>query len=150
MTASDMLHATSVSHSGQALLITGGTGAGKSGLALELIALGAQLISDDRTEIRKTTGQLIAHPAPNISGLIEARGLGILRIPPAPPAPVKAVIDLDRTEPARLPAYRTLTLLGVELPLLHKSDTGSFAAALRLYLQHDLHTPQPPFRTAPP
>lgn len=149
MPVSEMLHATSVSHSGQALLIIGGAGAGKSSLALEMIALGAELISDDRTEIRIERGRLIASPAPNISGLIEARGLGILRLPPAPPAPVKAVVDLDGTEPERLPAFRTVTLLGVEVPLLHKSDTASFAAALRLYLQHDLHAPQPPAPNQP-
>ncbi|ABV91959.1 HPr kinase/phosphorylase [Dinoroseobacter shibae DFL 12 = DSM 16493] len=140
----EMLHATSVAASGRALLIAGAAGAGKSSLALQLIAFGARLISDDRTELRAVDGTLVAHPAPNIAGKIEARGLGILSVPAAPPTPVAALVDLDQIETARLPPFRIRRMLDVDLPLLHKVDSPSFAAALWLYLHHERWAPHPP------
>ena len=43
-----ILHATAVAVAGRGLLIRGASGSGKSGLALEMMARGAQLVSDDR------------------------------------------------------------------------------------------------------
>ena len=78
----DILHATCVAVDGRGLLILGPSGSGKSGLALRLIALGATLVSDDRTRITAHEGLLTATcPSPAILGLIEARGLGLLRAP---------------------------------------------------------------------
>lgn len=138
------LHATSVCLAGHALLIRGASGTGKSGVAIQLISLGAGLISDDRTEVRRRDDRLFAHPAPNITGLIEARGLGILTVPPSAPAPIKAIVDLDQTETERLPPFRTTRLLGIDLPLLHKVDSPSFAASLALYLHYQRSDPPPP------
>lgn len=147
MALAPVIHATSVSLAGQALLILGRSGAGKSGLALDLIALGAGLISDDRTELHRVDNRLFAHPVTNIAGRIEARGLGILRLPAAPPAPIKAVVDLDALETERLPAFRTRRLLDVDLPLLHKVDSPSFAAALSAYLRYERTDPSPEDRS---
>jgi HPr kinase/phosphorylase len=144
-----LLHATSVRLAGRALLIRGAAGSGKSGLAIQLISLGAGLISDDRTELRRRDARLIAHPAPNIAGLIEARGLGLLAVPAAPPTPVIAVVDLDHPETERLPPFRTTRILDVDLSLLHKMDTPSFAACLALYLLHERVDPQPPDAAEP-
>ena len=44
-----MLHATTVALAGQGVLILGPSGSGKSGLALQLMAMGAELVADDRT-----------------------------------------------------------------------------------------------------
>ena len=38
-------------------MITGASGAGKSALALQLIALGAELVADDRTELWREGGK---------------------------------------------------------------------------------------------
>lgn len=143
MPQASVIHATSVSLAGRALLILGRSGAGKSGLALDLIALGSALISDDRTELRLIGDRIYAHPVASIAGRIEARGLGILRLPAAPPAPIKAVVDLDVLETERLPTFRTRRLLDVDLPLLHKVDSPSFAAALSAYLRYERTDPSP-------
>ena len=47
-----LLHASCVSINGNGVLICGSSGSGKSSLAINLIALGAELVADDRTIVR--------------------------------------------------------------------------------------------------
>jgi HPr kinase/phosphorylase len=129
------LHASAVSVAGRALLILGPSGSGKSALALEMMALGAGLIADDRTELSLRDGHPVAACPAAIRGRIEARGLGVLAVDPAPPAPVVLAVDLGAPEPHRLPDRRMLDLLGAAVPLLHNPGTGHFAAALMQYLK---------------
>ncbi len=130
-----ILHASAIAVQGRALLICGASGSGKSGLALQMIALGAALVSDDRT-VLQTQGAEIRLGAPDsISGLIEARGLGILRCAEASTATLAAVLDMDMEETERLPPRRHTRLLGQSVPLLHKSASPHFPAALMLYLR---------------
>lgn len=134
-----ILHASTVSVEARALVITGKSGAGKSDLALQMIALGADLVADDRTRVvRHGGGPPIASAPEAITGMIEARYLGLLRVPPAPLAEVVALVDLDRPEPDRLPIRRTTDVLGTPLPLFLRSDMPGFAAALVLLLRHGL------------
>ena len=79
MTSPVLLHASCVAISGRGVLIIGPSGSGKSALALQLMAFGASLVADDQTELTVQGGTLIARCPPTMSGLIEARGLGILR-----------------------------------------------------------------------
>jgi HPr kinase/phosphorylase len=130
-----ILHASSVALDGRALLILGPSGSGKSGLALQLMALGAALIADDRTEVRLHDGHPTASCPAAIRGRIEARGLGLLRVEQAPPAAVALAVDLGVTETARLPQVRHMALLGTDIPLLHKVETAYFPAALLHYLR---------------
>ena len=66
----------------------GPSGAGKSALALQLLALGAELVADDRTDIIRQGDHLIADVPQAIAGMIEARGMGILeRCDPCGPSP---------------------------------------------------------------
>ncbi|MDA3887407.1 MAG: serine kinase, partial [Allgaiera sp.] len=55
-----ILHASCVALDGRGVLILGPSGAGKSGLALQLMALGARLVADDRTRLNPRAGRLIA------------------------------------------------------------------------------------------
>ncbi len=129
------LHASCVAWGRQAALITGGAGSGKSSLALALMGYGCQLIADDGTELSVEQGQLIARCPPALLGLIEARGLGLLNATPRIAGTVTLCITLDLTETERLPPNRIVTYLGVSLPLLHKVETGHFAAAVLQYLK---------------
>jgi HPr kinase/phosphorylase len=136
VTTTTVLHASCVAVDGRAVLITGASGAGKSGLALRLMALGAELVSDDRTMVRVRDGGLIAQCPPEISGLIEARGVGILRAPALPEAAVSMVVDLSSPETERLPPHRRVTVLGVTCDLVLGSQSDHFPASILCYLKH--------------
>ncbi len=133
--AGQILHASCVAVPGRAALIRGASGQGKSTLALELLAFGATLIADDRTRLQRIQDRLHASAPDNIRGLIEARGVGLLRAETMETAPVTVVIDLDRTENDRLPQLHRTRILGCTLPLLHKSEYGHFPAAIMQYLK---------------
>jgi len=129
------IHASSVAVAGQAVLILGAAGSGKSALALELMSRGARLIADDRTVlIPGAAGAPLASAPARLRGRIEARFIGILGADSAAPAPAALCVDLDHTETARLPPRRSLRLLGHELPLLHKVAAAHFPAAILQYL----------------
>lgn len=117
------------------MLITGAAGAGKSGLALALMGLGCDLVADDRVCLTAHDGQLIATAPEALRGMIEARGLGLLRADAVPEAALVLAVDLDQMSTERLPARRDLTLLGCTLPLIYRADTPQFAAAIRQLLQ---------------
>jgi len=87
------------------ILLIGKSGAGKSDLALRLMALGAKLVCDDRSELFVWRGRLYARAPARLAGLIELRGIGIVKLPHAPRARVAVVVELGR-ESARLPAHR--------------------------------------------
>lgn len=128
-------HGTTVAWDGRGLLIIGASGAGKSALALDLMAMGCALVADDRTALSAEGGAVIARCPPAISGLIEARGVGLLLAEPAAEARLVAVLDLDRSETDRLPVHRDITLLGIPVPLLHNPTRGIKASALLQYLK---------------
>ena len=118
-------------------MILGASGSGKSSLALQLLALGCCLVSDDRTEVMRKGNRLLATAPIQISGLIEARGIGILNVPVVGSHPVVLIVDLDVKETDRLPEDRTTQVLDIDLPVLRKSDEPHFPAAILLYLKHN-------------
>lgn len=87
------------------VLILGESGAGKSLLALELIAAGAKLVADDRVELFVRGKRLAARAPANIRGLIEVRSLGIVEIAHVRDANVALVVKLTHAEPRRLPRH---------------------------------------------
>ena len=132
-----VLHASCVAVDRRGLLILGPSGAGKSALAIRLVALGAQLVSDDRTRVTAKDGVLEAScPNPALQGLVEARGLGVLRAPTVDAVPLALAIDLGQPETERLPARRTVTIRGIPLPLVLHPQNDHFPDALMLYLRH--------------
>jgi HPr kinase/phosphorylase len=127
MVANDAtVHASAVLVGARAVLIRGPSGAGKSRLALELIhaartsaLLFARLIGDDRVTLQAAGGRLLVRPVKALAGLIEVRGVGIVKLPYEPSAVVGLVVDLGaNTE--RLPAAdnRQVEIDGVSLPRL--------------------------------
>jgi len=131
-----ILHGTSVALGGRGLLILGPAGSGKSALALQMIAQGAQLVADDRTCLERRGDAVMLSCPPALSGLIEARGLGLLRAPAHPPCPLALVADLGAPEAARFPEPRRITLLDTAFPLVGGVAAAHFAAALALFLSH--------------
>ena len=99
------IHATSVVLNGAcapfggpleaAVLLLGPSTAGKSDVALRLMAMGATLLSDDRTALFVEDGRLFAEAIPSLYGQMELRGVGILRFPAAAPAVVVLAVQLE-------------------------------------------------------
>lgn len=130
-----VLHASCVAHAGRGVLILGAAGRGKSALALQLMAFGCDLVSDDRTAVAAEGKRLVAAAPARIRGLIEARGVGILAADALAAARLALVVDLDRDEEERLPPPRRHRILGVDLPLLHRVESAHFPAAILQYLK---------------
>jgi HPr kinase/phosphorylase len=129
-----ILHATCVSVMGRGVLLTGPSGTGKSALALELMAFGAALVADDRTILKRDGMHLTASAPSAIAGMIEARGVGLLRVDHLPSVQISLVIDMAQLETARLPEPRQTTLLDIAVPCLHKVDAPYFPAVVQAYL----------------
>lgn len=134
----EILHASTVAIKGRALLILGPSGAGKSALALQMMAMGADLVADDRTRLRLQDGQIWADAPPGLPALIEARGLGLVHSRPLVRASVALVVDLAQIETQRLPPLRHYPLFGISLRLVFRLDQPHFPAGLMLALEHGL------------
>jgi serine kinase of HPr protein (carbohydrate metabolism regulator) len=114
---SETIHATCVAIGGRGVLIRGRSGSGKSDLALRLIDRGAELVSDDYTELRLEGGRLIASAPAAIAGRMEIRGVGLVEFTAAAQAPVCLLVDLDAV-PERLPEPVNHSLAGQDVPTL--------------------------------
>ena len=123
------IHATAVAVGEAGILIRGASGAGKSRLALAIIAearrkgLFARLVCDDRVRLTHSGWRLLAHAHPAVAGMIEERGEGILTVAHEASAVVRAVVDLvdSRTRlPPRLPegSETSAEIGGIALPRL--------------------------------
>ena len=89
------IHATSVFLNNKGILILGGSGSGKSDLALRLIEqASAILIADDRTDLRVENKDVYASCPENLKGLLEVRGVGIVKKPTITQAKIKLVVEL--------------------------------------------------------
>jgi HPr kinase/phosphorylase len=130
----ERIHASCVAIQGRALLILGPSGAGKSSLALQMMALGADLVSDDQTLLTAEAGRLIARAPAALSGLIEARFVGLLNAPAVPQAEVVLAIDLAQHETERLPPTRTITFCGITCALAYSHAAPHLPASLICYL----------------
>ena len=122
-----LIHASCAARNGSGVLLTGPPGSGKSDLLLRLIDRGFQLVADDQVEIVNQT----AHPPEALAGLIEIRGIGIVRMPYT--APVKLVLSVTIGSPERLPSP---TFCVLDLPLI-VIDPGCISAAQRIHLALD-------------
>ncbi len=78
---STTIHGVLVDVYGIGILITGGSGIGKSETALELVKRGHRLIADDAVEIIQTADNTLIGNAPElIRHLLEIRGIGIINV----------------------------------------------------------------------
>ncbi|MFQ5565939.1 MAG: HPr kinase/phosphorylase [Paracoccaceae bacterium] len=125
------MHGSAVAAGEHALLITGSAGAGKTTLALEMIALGAELIADDRVHAEPDgAGRLWLSAPPNTAGLVEMRGFGLVRLAVRPRAALKLIADLDHGESVRLPPRRQRVLSGIACPVILCKGRPGLAAVL--------------------
>ena len=133
----ETIHAGCVAIGGRGVLIAGGSGRGKSDLALRLIDRGARLVSDDYTMVRAAGGRLFASAPARISGRIEVRGIGIAELAAVSEAPLCLIAALDAV-PERLPQVSSRRLLGIELPAIAIAALEA-SAPIKLELALDLY-----------
>jgi hypothetical protein len=116
------------------VLILGDSGAGKSDLALRLIEDGARLVADDRAELFLKGGALCARPPPRLAGLIEIRGLGIVRLPYRRQVKIALAVRLGQAAP-RLPERTEFVHKKAVVPLIAmEGREASAPAKIRLAL----------------
>jgi len=114
----ERIHATCIALNGKGVLLQGKSGLGKSDLALRLIDEGWDLVADDYTELEAQDDVLYARSPEAIQGLLEVRGLGVMRLGCVPRVPIVAVFDLRAlNDIERLPEPVTVTLQGLHVPL---------------------------------
>ena len=122
MSAAGTVHASVARVGEQGVLIRGRSGSGKSSLLLALLSsrdVHATLVADDRVHLAADGARVIAAVPDSIAGLMEIRGVGILRRDHVSPAAVDLVVDLlPLAECPRLPDADEgrVTLAGVSLP----------------------------------
>lgn len=131
-----ILHASTVAFGARGVLILGASGSGKSALALKLVARGAALVADDRTEVLRRGAALVARAPAAIAGMIEARGIGIIRLPAQGEAVLTLAVDLDRAPTARMPQGVTIACMGVEIELISGRDLPNLDLLLSFFVQN--------------
>ncbi len=135
---SKIIHASCVAVAGRGVLLLGDSGAGKSDMALRLIDAGAHLISDDQVVVRADGGQLLASPPEKLAGLLELRGIGVLRLPFETDVPLAMAVNLEpgaTTE--RLPGPDAVRINRISLQTVTLNPlTVSAPAKIRAYLTY--------------
>lgn len=116
------IHASAILLGETGVLIRGASGSGKSKLLLDLLDAdpkGAHLVADDRVLVSAVNARLVADvPAP-IAGLVELRGVGLLRRPWVAPIVIRLIVDLLPPESCeRLPDEDStrVEMEGVDVP----------------------------------
>ncbi|HEY7852026.1 MAG TPA: HPr kinase/phosphorylase, partial [Caulobacteraceae bacterium] len=119
------------------VLIEGRSGAGKSDLALRALDRGFCLVADDRVLLFASGGRLYGRAPDALTGLVEARGVGVIRRTCLAFAAVALRAQCVTAPHAveRLPEDQHSELLGVTLPTLaiwpfEASAPAKLAAAL--------------------
>lgn len=136
------LHASAVALGELGVLIHGASGSGKSSLALELLSRGGRLIADDGVQVDTTGAVPFLERPDHATDLIESRGIGLLRAGPVcGRAELALVIDLDRSEPERLPPRRMVTAGRAARPLILGLGHPTLCAAVLHMLRHGRDAP---------
>ncbi|MEJ0018579.1 MAG: hypothetical protein WDN25_18870 [Acetobacteraceae bacterium] len=122
------IHGSCASRDGDGVLLIGPSGAGKSDLVLRLLARGFDLVADDCVDIEDG----MARPAVSLAGLLEVRGLGIVRLPYVAAARLALVVELCGCDRLPVPVRHGAT----GLPLA-RIDPAAASAPERVALALD-------------
>jgi HPr kinase/phosphorylase len=142
----EIVHANALVVGGTGLLIRGASGSGKSALTLALMERAgrmgkfASLVGDDQVRIEAQNGRLIARSISSILGLLEVRGIGILRLAHSQATLIRLTIDLiAKSQLVRLPGaeLRTTRIAGIAVNRIALSmEKPDLAALMTVVLGH--------------
>lgn len=120
------LEANCVCVMGAGVLLFGPSSSGKSDLTLRLLSARSALleepcalVADDQTYVWSEGGELYASPPSQIAGLMEVRGVGVLRFNHLEKVKISLALELvDREEIERIPELnsRNIVLENVHIP----------------------------------
>ena len=114
------IYATCINLNSKGVLILGPSGSGKSDLALRLMTLfSAKLVSDDRTEVQNDNGCLEANAPEILKGLLEVRGVGVIKAEYLEKTKIDVVLKLTSEKIERMPECKEYEIEGVKLPLFY-------------------------------
>jgi serine kinase of HPr protein (carbohydrate metabolism regulator) len=121
------------------ILIEGGSGTGKSDLALRALAAGFSLVADDRVIVFASSGRLYGRAPTPLSGLIEMRGVGVLARQPLSFARVAVRVTLAEgpDDEERMPEPSMARLEGIAVPTVRLWPFAASAPAkLAALIEH--------------
>jgi HPr kinase/phosphorylase len=118
------VHGSCAARNGSGVLLLGPPGAGKSDLLLRLLDRGFALVADDWVQI---DADGMASPPAALAGLLEVRGLGIVRLPYVAPVRLRLAVLLTGGPVPRMPELAETHAYGV--PQISLDPTGASAAA---------------------
>ncbi len=108
------MHGSCAARNGAGVILLGAPGSGKSELLLRLIQRDFVLVADDQIDV---DDDAMARAPPPLAGLLEVRGLGILRLPCLDAARLVLAVRLRQPDDTpRLP--RPQRLASPDLPLV--------------------------------
>ncbi|MCQ2735146.1 MAG: HPr kinase/phosphatase C-terminal domain-containing protein [Alphaproteobacteria bacterium] len=113
-----LLHGDLVEIDGYGVLLTGKSGVGKSDLALRLIEnKNAILVADDMVRLAIRENKIYGSAPDNIKGLLEVRGVGIMKYKYKNENCVDLIVNLreDVSQIDRMPKKQRQNILGVEI-----------------------------------
>jgi serine kinase of HPr protein (carbohydrate metabolism regulator) len=99
------------------VLIEGPAGAGKSDLALRALDQGFSLVADDQVLLWTAEGRLFGRAPDPLAGLLEVRGLDVIRLGALPFAEVALLVRCGAAAD-RIPEPGSEVLLGVATPVV--------------------------------
>lgn len=123
-----LIHGTAVAIGNKAALLTGPSGAGKSDLGLRFVTSEflwsgvryvPQLVGDDQLLLSNENGRVSVRPPETLAGLLEVRGVGIVKVSHIEMATLCLVVKLCGEEGVpRLPddPLPSTELCGIQLP----------------------------------
>ena len=133
----EIVHGSLFAYQGAGCLLVGESGIGKSSLTAEATMLGAKFIADDQVQLSLVQGMLTGAPVPNLAGVIELRGYGLIKIVDFNQRQViHLMVGLATGDAERMPAPQSREFLGVKIPYLKlPPPPHTTAARLVFYLK---------------
>ena len=118
MSETQLIHATLIEYAKKGVLLRGKSNCGKSDLALRLIMnKNARLVADDIVILSNENNQIIGKAPDNLRGLLEVRGIGIVKLPYVEQITINLIADLVENDSLieRMPKDAQENIFGVEI-----------------------------------